>query len=39
MSLGGEGGGLKYPLPPYEIFPQNFRKKMAFLKKFLTFFG
>ncbi len=50
MSLGEGGwGGLKYPLPPYEIFlkgyppptwnfaSQNFRKKMAFLKKFLTF--
>jgi hypothetical protein len=42
MSLGGggvrEGGGLKVSPPPYEIFVKgNFRKKMAFLKKFLTF--
>jgi hypothetical protein len=43
MSLGGgwergSGGGLKYPLPHYEIFLNGYpRKKMAFLKRFLTF--
>jgi len=37
--VGGWGWGLKYLLPPYEIFVKGYPppSKMAFLKKLFTF--